>query len=258
MVFEEQIAQITSKIPSLSGMLLWGFAGLFIIGIIWYIVYYFSFKRIIIIKERVGKEFEFDTSTRLFAETKEKASSALKSLAESLGAIKVESPQTVKRTVLKAIPTVTIARRGKIVNRGGKYHIAIFRFLNKPIKLKVVGSEFWNISGNRRRLELMKLSEHVYAPIVTVYDESVYGKAIFDETFVDWVINDIEEDKRKFQNISFWERYGVWIMTAMTFVLCLIFVIVVFKNLQPFAEAGKSGAEALANACIQTMQQNVQ
>jgi hypothetical protein len=257
MVFEEQLAQISSKIPSMSGMMLWGFAGLFVVAIIWYVVYYFSFNRTIIIKERVGKEFEFDTSTRLFADTKEKANSALKSLAESLGAIKQESPQTVKKTAIKAIPTVTMARRGKVVNKGGKYHIALFRFLNKSLKIKVVGSEFWNLSGNKRRLELMKLSEHVYAPMVTVYDDSVYSKAIFDETFVDWVINDIEEDKRKFQNISFWERYGVWIMTAMTFVLCLIFVIVVFKNLQPFAEAGKSGAEALANACIVTMQQNV-
>jgi len=253
LAFEEQINSIIAYIPDISGYLIWGSAGCVIATIIGYFAYWMTFNRIVIIKERVGKEFDVKGQPMLVSEEAPRRSS-LSGLAQTFSDPMIES---IHAQPWKAIPTITRLRRGKVIKRHGKYYLGLFRFLASAQRLKLVGDEFWNLSGSKKRIELMKLSERIYSPILTVYDTKVYSLAKFDEDYIDWVINDIEEDKRKFHQQGFWERYGVWVMTGVTMIICLIFVMVVFKNLQPFADAGARGAEAIGQSCASLLEQNI-
>jgi hypothetical protein len=231
-----------------------------IVGVIGFIGYLllniFTYDRKMIRKERVGQEFTFDTAIRVETD-EEEDNKPLDSLKMTLDIPKVVKEEK-KAEKLVAIPTITKSMRGKLVKRDGKFVILVYRFMKKALKMKVIGPAFWNFTGNsKKRIELLKLSNHIYAPIVTIMDKQAYQKAVYDETYINWVVNDIEEDTKKFQKITFWERYGSFIITASTFLLCLIFVVVVFKNMQEFADAGTRGAEVLANACVEIQQQTL-
>lgn len=241
------------------GLAEWAFYGIFV-GIFCLIMYfiadYFTYTTRVIIKERVGEEFQFDPSIRLKKEEGKNIDATIDKLKLALGQPVMK--ESLSSKPMKAIPTVTRQFKGKIVKQKGIFVLKLYRFLRKPIRMKVVGSIFWNFTGNsKKRIELLKLSNHVYAPLVTILDEYAYNKAVHDETYINWVVNDIEEDNKKFNKMSFWEKYGSFIMIALTFMLCIIFVVVVFKNMKEFADAGKAGAEAMANAFVQGCVQNV-
>jgi hypothetical protein len=213
-----------------------------VLAIIGYIVYYLSFNRVIVIKERVGQAFDFELSTRLVEEDNKH-----EGLKSALGELGIRQTQAEKK--IRAIPTITKSYRGKVFQSKGKYYIGCFRFLQNSLKLKVFGNRFWNIAGSRKRIEILQLSPHIYAPLVTAFDQEAYNKAVTDENYIDWVVHDIEEDHRKYQSMTFWDKYGSAIIIMVTMLLCIIFVMVVFRNMKVFADAGSSGAKALADAC---------
>lgn len=254
-VLEEQVS---GWMTALIGLAEWAFYGIFVgifLLICYFIADYLTYTTKVVIKERVGEEFKFDPSIRLTKENK-KLEKTIDQFKMALGQTASKEQKTTKP--LKAIPTVTRNYRAKIVKVKGIYVLKLYRLIRRAIKLKVVGSVFWNFTGNsKKRIELLKLSNHIYAPLVTIMDEEAYNKAVHDETYINWVVNDIEEDNKKFNKQTFWERYGTFIMIAMTFMLCIIFVVVVFKNMQEFANAGKAGAEAMASAFKQGCVQNV-
>lgn len=234
-------------------------AGIFIV-VLWYLLNIFTYNRQVIIKERIGEPFTYNPDTTIELEEQEaipqeSSLDRLKSVYTGLDSQK--EPEEVKEKI-KAIPTLTKAYRAKVVQVRGKYVLLIHRFLKKPIRMKVQGSQFWNLSGgSKRRIELIKLSDRIYAPLVTVIDKNAYMKAAKDETYVNWVIQDIEEDNRKFNKQSFWDKYGNMIAFSLTIILCMVFVVVVFKQVQPFAQAAERGAEVLANACVEVQEQAI-
>lgn len=244
--------QLVAIFPMITALVIYSFLGIIMAAIAGYFAYYMTFSRIIVIKERIGKEFSYDLTSRDYEE-QTKNNGLFGAIND--GKNKEEEKEGTK--IINAIQTISKTYKGKIIKRKGRYYIALFRFLAPSLKLKHQGAEFWSIAGNKRKLEMLKLTEHLYAPILMIYDGNAYSKAIYDENYIAWVHTDIEDDHRKFKEINFWERYGAWVMTIATLFICLIFVMVVFRNLQPFADAGKEGAEALANACIQTMHQTV-
>lgn len=240
-MFEEYIAKFTGFIGGNAEYIYLSFALIPVLLIMAYFLYYMSFNRILVIKERVGQAFDFEMGSRLVNE-KQKVSD-LKATMDRMSL----SPQD--RQKVRAIPTMTRVHRCKVVQRKGSYNINIFHFLSPSTKLKLFGNRFWNISGSKKRLEVLQLSPHIYAPLVTAYDKEAYNKAVNDEAYIDWVVHDIEEDRQKYQSLTFWDKYGGAIMIMITFLLCIIFVVVVFRNLKAFADAGSSGAKALADAC---------
>jgi hypothetical protein len=239
--------------PMITAIVIYSFLGIIFAVIVGYFAWYMTFSRIIVIKERIGKEFNYDLTSRDVEEQPANKGS----LFGDINNAKNEEEEKEGTKVIKAIQTVSKTYKGKIIKRKGRYYIALFRFLAPTLKLKHQGAEFWSIAGNKRKLEMLKLTEHLYAPILMIYDGNAYSKAIYDENYIAWVHTDIEDDHRKFKENSFWDKYGGWVMTVTTMLVCLIFVIVVFRNLQPFADAGRAGAEALANSCIAIMEQNV-
>jgi len=239
----------------LVNIVFWILIACLIIGVIWFVTYLFSFKIKVIIKDKIGAPFDVNT-LGLANEIKTGVNGAKIGLN---GEVLRFQEKVLKG--LTAIPTKTKSSNGRIIKKNGRYRLEIFRWFKGSLRLKIPNSLYVNLGmGDSKRIEFLKLSQHFYAPIVTIYDKEIFEKAEFEDSFIDWLVQDIEDDKAKYNIESFWSKHGAMIMQVGILVLMFIMLIVTFRYSQDLANTNAQASQALAGAvdklagsCVQTV-----
>lgn len=194
-------------------------------GVVWFIIWLLGHKHTVIIKEPLGKSFEYKT-TKPYKDIKDDT----------------KTEHTEK--IIKILPFIGGVYKAKIITKKNIHWIQTLF----PIKrLKIPDNVYQAITKKGKKfIELTKLSEHIYAP--TVLTDIDVTRFVYDESYFAWVVNDIEQDMIKYSSNTFWDRYGQFITTAATLVLCLIIIVVVLKHSQTLVKSVSEATQPLVKA----------
>lgn len=211
---------------------LWTLVGLLFIGLIVFIWWIFSFKHTLVIKEKYGKPLEVDLGD-YYENTDEEKTENDKALP------KLDPPRYI-------IPYRATMYKCKVVTKKGIKYIKTFK---TKVKFKIPDQAFQNITKKGKKyFELTKISERLYAP--TFLNEYDPGKHTYmlDDSWFDWVINDIERDHQKYFYQSFWDKYGGFIMQAAMLVIVLVIIVATLRYSNDIVETAKPLAQSLSEA----------
>jgi len=232
---------------SVGTWILWLF-GLAIIGaIIAFILYIRSFKDIILIKEPIGNTFDYSPNKiyktirlNLFKTVKEESTIDETNKAKELE----KSDHTIN-----ILPFIVKIYKGKIIIVKGIKYIKLYGFTRL---FKVPDQVFQAMtSKGKKYIELTKLSEHIYAPTVLVNSRTGETNYVYDESIFSWVVNDIENDFKKYRKASFWDKYGQMITILATLALVLIIVIVTLKYSNEIVQNAVKAVSPLVDALVE-------
>jgi len=234
---------ISSSLSIGSNVLVWSTIILFIVGIIFLIYWIFSFKHIVVIKEKVGEAYHSQTSKLGFVKdyklTKEKDDDKL---------ITDKNEEEIK-----IIPTINSIHKAKIIIKKKQAYISLFS-PNK--KLKLPDNLYQSLTKKGKKwIELLKVNEHLYYPVYIKEDSKGATNYIYDMEVLNWAVQDVEEDYKKYNDLGFWDKYGSIVIVGGTLAICFLLVIVTFKysngivdKMAPLAESFAAAAKQLANA----------
>jgi len=217
-----------------SSVLVWSSILLLIIGIIFIIWWIFSFKHIVIIKEKVGEAYH--------------------SQHNKLGFINNGEGETIiKDDKVKIIPTINSIHKAKIVIKKKQAYLSLFA-PNK--KLKLPDNLYQSLTRKGKKwIELLKVNEHLYYPVYIKEDSTGETNYIYDMEVLNWAVQDVEEDYKKYNDLGFWDKYGSVVIMGGTLALCFLLVIVTFKysngivdKMSPLAQSFAEAAHELAKA----------
>jgi len=227
---------ISSGLSIGSSALIWGSIILLICGIIFLIYWIFSFKHVVIIKEKVGESYHSNLNKLGTIDLSEK-----------------KDKETQGTDKIKIIPTINSVHKAKIVIKKKQAYLSLFT-PNK--KLKLPDNLYQSITKKGKKwIELLKVNEHLYYPIYIKEDSKGAANYLYDMEVLNWAVQDVEEDYNKYNNLGFWDKYGSVVIIGGTLALCFLLVIVTFKysngiidKMAPLAESFAAAAKQLANA----------
>lgn len=199
---------------------------------VYFIYWIFSFKDTIIIKEKIGKAFEIEIGDK-------------DHIVREIGDKSEDLPSLTKRKV-KSVPYVARVYKAKVVKKKGRHY---YTLLFSNLKLKLPDQVYQNLTRKGKKyIELTQISPNIFAPTVMIDEKTGEHQYIYDESWVDWVVSDIERDNQKYVQQNFWDKYGNWVMTAGMLIIIMIIIVVTLKHSQQVVNASKPLVKALTDA----------
>ncbi len=226
-----------------SSVLVWSSVLLLIIGIFFLIWWIFSFRHVVIIKEKVGEAYHSQTNKLGFIKDKPKNKTTDTKL--------IEAEEEEEK--IKIIPTINSIHKAKIVIKKKQAYLSLFA-PNK--KLKLPDNLYQSLTKKGKKwIELLKVNEHLYYPVYIKEDSTGESNYLYDMEVLNWAVQDVEEDYKKYNDLGFWDRYGSVVIVGGTLALCFLLVIVTFKysngivdKMAPLAQSFAEAAQELAKA----------
>lgn len=213
-----------------SAVINYGIMLLIIGGVVYFIWYLFSFRHILIIKEKFGRPFQHEPEK----ETEDTGLPVPK---------KDAKPQAANLVIQ---PFIGGVYRAKVITKKNVNYLSL---MFKKGRIKIPDQAFQNVTKKGKKfIELVKLNEHAYAPCYLADADTGTHEYLFDEGWFDWLVSDIERDQVKYFHQTWWERYGNFFLTAGLLIIMLIMIIATLKHSQEIVNAAKPLAQALADA----------
>lgn len=230
----------------------WVFAGLLLAVIIWFVWWMFSFKHTVVIKQKIGRPIKHTIGQTYQHQNIEKKTLVDKAKAfftkDKSTPLPVldDSKKDIKEEEVVIIPYLASIYKAKFVSKK-KVRYLILQFSN--LKLKIPDQVYQNITQKGKKyIELTQISEHIFAPTILTDFETGKHTFIYDESWFDWVVNDIEKDHQKYMHKDWWGQYGNWVMTAGLLVIMMIIIVVTLKYSREIVEATKPLVSSLVEA----------
>ena len=240
----DNLAQTAANLAGMAQVtfeLIFWIVGIVIIAVIaWFLWYVLSFNITVLVKEKVSRAYQYEQGA-YYGEP---------NISEDIDSLKNSMEQATKFNI---IPTVNKIFKGKLTMKKGS---RILHLQFGP-KIKLPDNLYHSMTTKGKKfIEMLKVSKNIYLPIVLESDTGI-EKYVDDDSYVEWLAEDIENDYKKFQFKSFWDKYGSFLMTAGMMVIVLMIIVVTFKYSNEHVESSKIVAEAFVNAAQQMSQQCV-
>ena len=228
----ESVGRLMGMGASLVELLFWSFIIVLMVGLGWFIWWMLSFNITVLVKEKVSRAFMYQLGAK-YGE-----------LAEEEETNQTTEGKEEKKEKFEIIPTVVRIFKGKILKKRGTRTIQ----LQFGGKIKLPDQIYHTITNRGKKfIELLKISKFTYLPVVLKSDEGI-EKYVDDDSYIEWVANDMESDNKKFQELGFWDRYGSWVLGAGFLILMLLIIVVTFKYSQTHVDSSKEVANAFVSA----------
>ena len=156
-------------------------------------------------------------------------------------------------TVSSGVWQINSVHKAKIVIKKKQAYLLLFS-PNKKLKLPDNLHQSLTSKG-KKWIELLKVNENLYYPVFIKEDSKGESNYLYDMEVLNWAVQDVEEDYKKYQDLGFWDKYGSIAIIGGTLGICFLLVIVTFKysngiidKMAPLAQSFTEAAQALAKA----------